>query len=221
MDALDSLGVCATCGRCLAKWRSPSRLKETRFTGPMTRICAAVLADIAAAAGLHGLSRAVQGQGEPDPLFLGSYGSGMHTVFRAHRPSAPQHAGTARPRDARCLFARGKQLRILARRAGPRASSSRSIIVTPTPSRPATRSMPLRPRRPLTTGNLASSFCRMRPCASRRTRTVRCSSFSRAPMRRRRIVRSGIKSVGKTVNGGRWTVSSEQRASDAFAIESA
>ena len=144
------------------------------------RVCAAVLADsVAIVAGDRSVSRAVHWQGEPDSFVLGRDGFGVHAIFRPNGAGASEHAGAARSRDARRVFARGEQLRILAGRArtAGHVSLSRFFIATPIRSRRATGSMRLRRRRRNSTAISASSFFRMRRCGSRRTRTGRCSKF--------------------------------------------
>ncbi len=64
-----------------------------------------------------------RGKVSPIHLVLGRDGSGVHAVFRAHGAGASEHAGAAGSRDARRVFARGEQLRILAGSAGCRDPS--------------------------------------------------------------------------------------------------
>ena len=134
------------------------------------------------------------GQGEPRSSLLGSARSGLHALLRPPCARASQHARPARSRDARCVFARSEQLRILARRA--RNHSSDSFTAMPILSRPATAQYPDRARRSsFRHCNLASSSCLMKPCASPPIPTPPCSSSCRAPTTPRPTAPAGTASA--------------------------
>ena len=147
MDAFESLGTPVRIWPMPVEVADPIRFEKDEVHKDYDpEYVAALLAHSAGNhARLHDLSRAFQRQGEPRPPFLGSARPGVHALFRPHRARARQHAGAARSRNPRCLFARSLQLRILARRPGPEAASSRSSTATPIPSRRAIGSIPIAP----------------------------------------------------------------------------
>ncbi len=125
----------------------------------------------------HLLSRQVQ----PGAFLLGQLRSRRHALFRPLRPAVRgQDPGGRRRRDARSLFPRGQQRRLLAGGNGtdyptfysyayPQPAGFRDFAVQPAAARSARRS--------------ASSCCPTTPSAPRQIRMPRCSPFCKAPTR--------------------------------------
>ena len=104
-------------GPCRAKSRAPSRSSGIANTPPTTARRATVLAPIGAGRSRdERVSRPLPRQVQPRAFLLGQLRSRGDALFRPHRAAAHQpQPQSRRLGDARGLFARGQQLRLLAR----------------------------------------------------------------------------------------------------------
>ncbi len=133
------------------------------------------------------------GKVSPIHLFWGAMDLACTRFSGTAGAGASEHAGIAGSCDAGCVLARGEQCGVLARGAGCRGVLLQLCIPG---AEGVSRVQGRADRRRGSTRILASSFCRMRRCESRRIRMQRCWSFCRVRMRLRRTWRGGT--------GRRW-----------------
>jgi len=131
------------------------------------------------------------GKASPVHFFWGGFDLSRWTRFSGRRApaSSRRHTASHRCRDVRGLFSRSEQRRILARQRRDRLPP-RSIL-TPIPNRRASAPRKCVLMRPSSARRRANTFCLTRPCASRPSRTRRCSSSCKAPMRQPPMPQNG------------------------------
>ena len=157
--------------------RDPRRHPLQPGPGPRQLRCALRTAAVAgpAAGGwrLQALPHRLPRQVQPGAFLLGQLRSGRHAFLRAPRAAVPGYRARAGRRgDARGVFPRGEQRRLLARRRRRRLPVL--LLVHLSDHRPLQQRQRLAPRRQPSTRRSASSCCPTRQCAVRRIRRQRC-----------------------------------------------
>ena len=186
-----------TSGPCRARSRTRCPSTRTWRMRSTIRPCAAVLAGASAGRSRdQRLPLPLHRQSEPVHFFWGSFDLAVTRFSGRRRRRLGRHPQRCRLGHGRGLFARGLQLRVLARQRRLRQGGIQRYSY-PEPS--ATPNALRRPKLSTTRASASSSFPMMR-CASRPT-PINCSwGFSRRPTKRPPISRSG---TGRPLSGGR------------------